>query len=51
MSEADCATFRALPHADAAVRLRRFDEAAKVKDLPTPPVAHFLDCLHACLRR
>ncbi|MBX6742716.1 MAG: HD domain-containing protein [Acetobacteraceae bacterium] len=50
MSEAELAAFRALPHAEAAVRLRRYDEAAKVKDLPTPPVAHFLPYLARCLR-
>jgi phosphonate degradation associated HDIG domain protein len=45
-----CARFRAGPHAEAAVRLRRFDEAAKVKDLATPPVAHFLPHVTACLK-
>ena len=42
MSAAEAAAFRALPHQEAAVTLRRYDEQAKVKDLPTPPVAHFL---------
>lgn len=28
--------------AAAAIRLRRFDEQARAKDLETPPVAHFL---------
>lgn len=41
MSAAEVATFRAIPQAEAAVQLRRFDEAAKVKDLPTPPPAYF----------
>jgi phosphonate degradation associated HDIG domain protein len=50
MSEDAVARFRALPHAEAAVRLRRFDEDAKVADLPTPPVAHFLPYVRACLR-
>jgi len=50
MSREEVAGFRALAHADAAVSLRRFDEAAKVRDLPTPPVAHFLPYLRACLR-
>ncbi|HET8997759.1 MAG TPA: HD domain-containing protein [Acetobacteraceae bacterium] len=49
MSDAEVAAFRALPHAAAAVRLRRYDEAAKVKDLPTPPLAHFRPHLDACL--
>ncbi len=42
MSAAEAAAFRALPHADAAVRLCRNDEAAKRPDAQTPPVAHFL---------
>lgn len=50
MSAAEAAAFRALPQAEAAVRLRRFDDAAKVKGLPTPPVAHFLPRLAAVLQ-
>jgi phosphonate degradation associated HDIG domain protein len=50
MSADEAAAFHALPHAEAAVQLRRFDEGAKVADLPTPPVAHFLPCLRASLR-
>jgi phosphonate degradation associated HDIG domain protein len=42
MSAGEVAAFRALPHHEAAVILRRYDEQAKVKDLATPPVAHFL---------
>ncbi|HSU06688.1 MAG TPA: HD domain-containing protein [Acetobacteraceae bacterium] len=42
MSEAEQEAFCANPHAEAAVRLRRYDEAAKVKDLETPGVGHFL---------
>ncbi|MCA3344037.1 MAG: phosphohydrolase, partial [Roseomonas sp.] len=33
-----------------AVRLRRFDEGAKVKGLATPPVQHFLPYVAACLK-
>jgi len=50
MSAAEAASFSALPFAADAVTLRRFDEAAKVKDLATPPVEHFLPYLRACLR-
>jgi phosphonate degradation associated HDIG domain protein len=50
MSPAEAAAFGALPHAAAAVQLRRFDEGAKVAGLLTPPVAHFLPNLRACLR-
>lgn len=50
MSADEVAAFRALPGAAAAVRLRRYDEAAKVRDLVTPPVEHFLFAVAACLR-
>jgi phosphonate degradation associated HDIG domain protein len=50
MSAAEVAAFDALPHAEAAVRLRRFDEGAKVAALPTPSVAHFVPYLRECLR-
>lgn len=50
MSPDEVAAFRTSPHAEAAVQLRRFDEGAKIADLPTPPVAHFLPYLRACLR-
>jgi len=48
MSAGELAAYRANPYAEAATRLRRFDEAAKVKDLATPPVAHFLPYIAAC---
>jgi phosphonate degradation associated HDIG domain protein len=50
MTPAEAASFHALPSAADAVALRRFDEAAKIKDLPTPPIAHFLPHLRRCLR-
>lgn len=50
MSADEVAAFRASPHAEAAVQLRRFDEAAKVRELPTPPVAQFLSYVRASLR-
>jgi len=50
MSEAELAAWRGDPHARAATMLRRFDEAAKVKNLATPPVAHFLPYVAACER-
>ena len=49
MSAAEVAAFRALPQAAAAVQLRRFDEEAKVKDLATPPVSHFMPFVAACI--
>jgi predicted HD phosphohydrolase len=48
MSDAELAAYRANPHAGSATQLRRFDEAAKVRDLATPPVAHFLPYVAAC---
>jgi phosphonate degradation associated HDIG domain protein len=50
MSPEEVAAFRALPQAEAAVQLRRYDEAAKVKDLETPPVRYFLAHVARCLR-
>ena len=50
MSAEEVAAFRALPQAERAVVLRRYDEQAKVRDLETPPVAHFLPFVAACLR-
>ena len=50
MSDAETAAFRAQAHWQAAVQLRRYDEMAKVKDLPTPPAAHFLPFVAACLK-
>jgi phosphonate degradation associated HDIG domain protein len=51
MSTDEAAAFRARPHAEAAVRLRRFDEDAKQRDLPTPPVAHFLPAMRRALHK
>lgn len=49
MSAAEVAAFRANPHFADAVRLRRYDEQAKVADLATPPVAHFMPAVARCL--
>jgi phosphonate degradation associated HDIG domain protein len=51
MSDTEVASFRTLPYAEAAIRLRHFDEAAKVKGRPTPPVSHFMAYIAVCLRR
>ncbi len=50
MTEAESAAFRALPHAEAALRLRRYDEEAKVKDMQTPPLETFMSYVAACVR-
>jgi [1-hydroxy-2-(trimethylamino)ethyl]phosphonate dioxygenase len=51
MSAEEAAAFRATPYADDAVRLRRFDEAAKETALETPPVAYFLPYVAQSLRK
>lgn len=50
MSHDEAAAFRALPYAEDAVKLRRFDEEAKVKNRLTPSVAHFTPCLRNLAR-
>ena len=42
MSAEKIEDFRALPHHEAALQLRRYDEKAKVRGLATPPVARFM---------
>jgi [1-hydroxy-2-(trimethylamino)ethyl]phosphonate dioxygenase len=49
MSAAEVVGFDAVPQSGAAVKLRRFDEHAKVKNLETPPVDHFLPVVQRCL--
>ncbi|GAA5157334.1 HD domain-containing protein [Viridibacterium curvum] len=39
---AEATAFAALSFAQEAMRLRRYDDLAKVPGLPTPPLAHFL---------
>jgi [1-hydroxy-2-(trimethylamino)ethyl]phosphonate dioxygenase len=50
MSAAETEGFRAQPHWQDAVSLRRYDEMAKVKNLETPPVAHFMQFVAACIK-
>jgi phosphonate degradation associated HDIG domain protein len=50
MSPEEVAAFEALPEHAAAVRLRRWDEAAKVKDLQVPGFEHFAVAVATCLR-
>jgi gamma-butyrobetaine dioxygenase len=46
---ADVAAFEASPHADDAVRLRRYDDAGKVPGLETPDLEHYRPVLEAAL--
>lgn len=48
MSPTEVAAFQAEPYAETAVLLRRCDDAAKVKDLPTPDLEHFVPYLAQC---
>jgi len=50
MSPTEMTAFEANAFAQDAVQLRRYDEGAKVKGLETPPVAHFLPYVKACMR-
>ena len=46
----EVAAFEASPFADAAVRLRRYDDAGKHPDLATPALEHYRPALEAALR-
>ncbi|WP_454765520.1 phosphonate degradation HD-domain oxygenase [Cupriavidus campinensis] len=48
---AQASAFIASPHAEAAVRLRRYDDLAKVVDLPTPALEHYLEMAARCARQ
>ena len=50
MSAAEQAAFRANPHWEAALRLRRYDEEAKVPGATTPKVEDFADLLRRLVR-
>ena len=50
MSAAEIADFERLPYWREAVKLRRYDDLAKVKALATPDVTHFLPAVAASLR-
>lgn len=45
MSLAQAQAFMAQPFAQEALRLRRYDDLAKVPQAQTPPLAHYLDLL------
>jgi len=51
MSPAEVARFAAEPFAEAAVRLRRWDDLAKRTDLTTPDFAHYRPMIEAVLKR
>jgi phosphonate degradation associated HDIG domain protein len=49
MSPHEVADFEAIPQSAAAVQLRRFDEQAKVKNLETPSIQHFMPSVARCI--
>jgi [1-hydroxy-2-(trimethylamino)ethyl]phosphonate dioxygenase len=44
-TEAEARTFEQLPFAAAAVKLRRWDDEAKIVGRAVPPLAHYIACL------
>ncbi|REF02636.1 phosphonate degradation HD-domain oxygenase [Cupriavidus plantarum] len=48
--EAKADAFAQQPHALAAVRLRRYDDLAKVVGLETPPLSHYMAMAARCTR-
>ncbi|MGP1256621.1 MAG: phosphonate degradation HD-domain oxygenase [Kiloniellales bacterium] len=51
MTEVEAAAFLARPFAEDAVRLRRWDDAAKLADQPTPDLAYYRRIAESCLRK
>jgi phosphonate degradation associated HDIG domain protein len=49
-SEAEVAEFLAMPHAEAAVALRRWDDAAKVPGLALTPLSHYRPIIGSVLQ-
>lgn len=50
MSKLEAEAFLASPHAEAAIRLRRYDDEAKIEDLRTPGPKHYLPHLQAAMK-
>ena len=50
LSAAEQAKFERNPHAQDAVRLRRWDDLAKVKGLRTPGLRRYREAVQSCLR-
>ncbi|MEZ5924349.1 MAG: HD domain-containing protein [Hyphomicrobiaceae bacterium] len=51
MSSEEVAEFRRNPHFQAAVRVRRWDDAGKVPGMTTPPIEHYLPLLQRVVDR
>jgi len=51
LTDPEARAFERLPHAQAAIAVRRWDEAAKDPAVATPPFEHFRDLLDTLLTR
>jgi len=51
MNDEEGREFEALPHCDAAVRLRRYDDMGKVTDMETPAVTEFRTLIESFVRK
>jgi phosphonate degradation associated HDIG domain protein len=51
MDHAECQQFEESPHSQAAVALRRWDDAAKIPALTVPAIDHYIPCLETALKR
>lgn len=47
-SPGELTAFRAKPHAEDAMRVRRWDDAAKAPGAATPPLSHYLEIAARC---
>lgn len=50
-SEEEAQVFLARPYAEAAMRLRRWDDLAKIEGMVTPPLEHYMDVLGRVARQ
>ena len=51
LDEAGCETFAAMPHRDAVLRVRRYDDAGKQPGRETPDFAHYVPLLRRLTER
>lgn len=49
MTDEEAAEFETRPHAEAAIRLRRWDEGAKLPELTTPDLGYFRKYVETCV--
>jgi phosphonate degradation associated HDIG domain protein len=51
MQQAEAEAFEQHPHFDLILRMRRWDEAAKIQEAPTPAMPYYLNLIEAYLTR